>query len=257
MRTGIAICALATLGTLSGALPAAAGTMQLVGSWSGNGNANDASSLGNNGVFTGSYVAGPTPGSQAFDLGSGKVTIAARPEYTLGNNFQINFDFNADPHGGGSIGFIGQDLGAGGLQKWTIDYNYAAGNAFEIHYNGSHFAFLTSGPVPISGWNSFELLDSHGHYTFFLNGTDIGSVDSPFGVDPNTAPLVFGFSEPVLQYNGYLANIELRTDPDERVAVPEPSSMLLLASGLVATAAARRRRAATNSDARDCRQTLD
>src|SRR6185437_9253941 len=133
----------------------------LIGYWSANNSAADSSSLHNDGVFTGDYVAGRPGAGQAFNLATAKVYIPDIPAYTFqhyaGWTVGFWFDTNGIDLNSGNGTFLGQDVSAGEAPKWFIDWGYGHGNAFEIHlnnYGSNPRVFLPSSPTAIpAGWD--------------------------------------------------------------------------------------------------------
>lgn len=207
----------------------------LIGYWAADGNANDSSSTHNNGTFTGNYVPGIT--GSAFDLSTGYVTMPDVPAYSLTGDYTVDIWFNANGTGGGS--FVGQDDGSGGFAKWILGYGgFTTG--FYFHLNGSGgSAVVASDPIALpTGWNNLALVKNGTTYSFYLNGTSIGS-GSTGGVsfsDP-TADLIFGFTETTVPvYHGYIDDVTIYnralsdTEIGTLATVPEPTGAL---TGLV------------------------
>jgi hypothetical protein len=184
----------------------------LIGYWQGNGNANDSSSIGNNGTFpANTYSPGPPGyGIQSFNLAAGGVQIPNNAAYSAissSTDFSIGFWFNFNGAPPGASDIIGQDVGPGGNPKWFIDYNY---------FNPGGFEFLTgpalqlvAGPVgAFPGWNQLTLTESGGLYQFYLNGVADGS--GTIGAwGPVSFPLQFSFGDGGAPYAGLLADVVL------------------------------------------------
>ncbi len=224
-------------------------TNGLVGYWTGNGNANDSSTTGNNGSFSGSYVAGIN-GDQAFDLSTGNVTIPYDTAYSFTNSFSVGFNFNVNGNPQGV--YAGIDDGGGEQNKWFIDYGYLNPGSFEIHFNSPSLGpvFIPSNPVSLSSnvWYQFSMVNDSGNISFYLNGTNIGnSVFS--GVLPiPTAPLTLGFAEGGINYYGLLSNVVLYnralsvSEVQSLAAVPVPSAVWLFGTALIGLLGLKRRK---------------
>jgi hypothetical protein len=98
----------------------------LIGYWPGAGSARDLSSAHNDGAFSETYGTNTLTGGKAFNLASGKVSIAAIPSYNFKSydGWSVGFWFNGN---GSAISasnglFLGQDSGSGFKPEWFIDY---------------------------------------------------------------------------------------------------------------------------------------
>jgi Concanavalin A-like lectin/glucanases superfamily len=210
MKIASALACVAIGCLFSGAAHATVPLSGLVGYWTGNGNANDSSTTGNNGTFTGSYASGPGGKGQSFNLATGSVTIADNPAYQISYNSSFSvgfwFNFNGNTY---AQDIIGQDIGPGGNPKWFIDYNYFNPGAFEFLAGPSLFTVNGPSATP-TGWKQLTLTVENGVYTFYLDGVNEGS--SP-GADPGyqwpdpDAPLVFSFADGGSPYAGDLADV--------------------------------------------------
>ena len=193
-------------------------TNGIIGYWPADGTATDASPVGNNGSFGGSYAPGPT--GMAFNLGSAKVTIPNNPAYNFKsyNGWSVGFWFNGNGATINNINglFLGQDNASGYNPKWFIDYGYTVfvGNNgwYNFHVNDYNqeriFVSSQSEPSPI-GWNQLTVTidnTNNGTVNFYLNGQSIGTAALGNYVLETTAPLVFGAAEG-FSYNGLLSDV--------------------------------------------------
>lgn len=211
----------------------------LVGHWAGDGNANDSSSFANHGSFSGTYAAGIS--GQAFQVSSSDyVSAPDAAHYSITSDFSVGFWFY------GSLGgaLLGQDEGGGALPKWFVDYGYLNPGVFNLHLNGSSgLTVLPSNAISPSSnaWHSFALVKNGTAYTFYFNGSAIGTQTSAYSPFPDpTAPFTIGFSEPaagsfnglideVVFYNRALSGAEVL----QLAGVPEPETAGLLVGILV------------------------
>lgn len=223
-------------------------TNGLVGYWPGNNSAEDFSSLGNNGVFNGSYAAGRTGGDAAFNLDGINAYIPnnqAYDDFHMDSGWTVGFWFNPEGQAPNGDVFIGQDNGSGFQPKWFIDYGYTvfgSNSSFVWHVNDSNQEriFLLSDPVTYpTGWSQLTVVTDNINrvVTFYLNGQSIGSDPLPDYVLETNAQLILG-GEEGLNFNGLMNEVVLydRALSPQEVAwlanstepVPEPSSALFL-----------------------------
>lgn len=259
MDTVIAIAlSLAAASAASGQVP----VNGLVGYWKGDRSAADASAIGNDGSFSGSYVSGRPGGHAAFDLATDKVRIsdqAQYPSHTL-LGWTVGFWFNTNGRQLRDSFFLGQDDGSGFRPKWFIDYGYTVfgpTNTFVWHVNdfNQERIFLQSqfvDPTSIeNAWNHLTVVTDNVNSTvaFYLNGLGIGSAGLPSYVLQTSSQLVFGATEPGLGYSGLMNDVTLydRALSSSEVwqlyeaNIPAPSAPLaLLGVGVLSTVLRRR-----------------
>ena len=136
--------------------------------------------------------------------------------------------------------FLGQDNGGGTQNKWFVDYGYFTSGSFDFHENGSTYGFLSSDAAsPASAtWNNLAVVKDGSLYSFYLNGSGIGSQTLSGTFPQPTAPFTIGYAEPGLGYNGLIDDVALynralsASEVQELAATPEPSTLAL--SSLVA-----------------------
>lgn len=201
----------ATCVSPSRALPINVPTEGLVGYWSADGNLIDQSPTHNNGVlFNGAYSPGVS--GEAFDFnGTSGVALVAAPDnaaYDFSSAMSVSFWFKG--LGSARNVFIGQDTGAGTRAKWFVGYQQDLGG-FYLHLNGPSFALIQSDPVTVDdGWNNFALVKDGSDYSFYLNGSSIGSVTDNSIFSHPLAPLTIGFAEVGFEsdYFGYRGSLD-------------------------------------------------
>jgi hypothetical protein len=152
--------------------PAARAAPVVLGDSSGNGTSADSSSFDSSAIFNGSYLAGPQPGTLAFDVSpANQVVIPRIPAYSLTqytSGFSLSFEVN---HLGGvwsssnsTVISLGDD-GAGEFNKMFFDGGYTTPGRLDFHVNypgasplRRYRAFILSDPValPTDQWISVE-----------------------------------------------------------------------------------------------------
>ena len=219
----------------------------LIGLWTADGNAYDTSVTGNNGSFAGAYAAGIS--GSAFNLSTGSVTVPDNAVYNFGSgDFSVGFWFNFNGASQNQVAFLGQDEGPNVVNKWFIDYNLTHAGAFGFHTNGSILGYAASSTIalPSSGWSQFTLVKNGTTYSFFLDGTSVGSATGNATIPDPNAPLTLGFAEGTLAYAGLMDNVVIydraltQSDVQTLAETPEPAAFWLFGS-LVAGCAIFRR----------------
>lgn len=227
----------------------------LIGAYDLNGNFQDISANGNHATASANapiYRAGQgVNGSGAYEFGAGsglsyfelpidinpsalsQVTFGAWVKPTATNSIRaivshdngaFDRNLNIDVRGGGSYcGFTGSGVSCGSAPTLSafdfvaLRYDDVA-DTMQLSVNGVHFASVAANPG--GGFNS----------TFV-------------GINPGFGEQFVGLIDNVFLYNGLLTNAELDTLRREGLnAVPEPGSMILLASGAALLALTRRRK---------------
>jgi hypothetical protein len=239
----------------------------LVGRWTGDNTPNDSSTTGNNGVWNGTatYVAGQTGNAFYFTNSSSYVGITDSTSYNFAtsggtNAFTVGFwfNFNGQSTTSTQATFVGQDNGSSTNDKWFLTYNYGStgtNGKFNLHFmnaSGATNDWLASNSATLNStsWYHLALTKSGSNYTFYLNGTSIGSVTSDVTFPNPTNPLTLGYAEPNIGFpGGYLDEVVLynralsAAEVAGLAAVPEPSTCAALAGlGALGFAAWRRRK---------------
>jgi len=174
--------------------------------------------------------------SSAFAFGSNSFSLST----------WVNFD-TIRLGGTGSIPnvFVAQDEGGGSTKKWIFYYD---NNGIGFHINGpGGSVFLSAAFTPTVGaWTMFSLTRSGSTYTFYANGSSIGTASSGLAINDGAAPLTIGQAEGLGFVDGRLDDVRIYDHElsasevhDLYAPVPEPFTMGL--AGLALAAAARRR----------------
>jgi len=212
----------------------------IIASWSGNGTAADSTGAHNGTLVNGAGYGNGTNGQQAFQFNGVNqyVTAPASTAFAFGSSsFSIGLWANFSTIKTGPVTsipnvFIGNDEGAGNLNKWVFFYDGNGHLDFHINSPGSGPIFL-SAPTAIAptvgSWNYYQVTDIGGTYTFYENGTSLGSVFNGTSIPFANAPLTIGQAENLGYFNGLIQNVQIS-------AIPEPSPVILAGLGIVLVA---------------------
>jgi len=244
MRSSVLSAVTIALTATMGFVPTAHGA--LIGSWSGDGNAND-SVAGNNGTLVNGAGYDSGQFGQSFSL-DGVDDFVSVPDNDLwafgGDPFTIALWANFDTIKQQSIGqlpnvFIGHDEGGGPLNKWVFFYDDDGNLAFLIQEAGSTPNFMTSPTqfVPTVGdWHHLALTRSGSTYTFYADGVSLGTQTSSLSIPNANAPLTIGQAEGLGFFDGRLDEIKIYDEAlsASQIAqlgkvperVPEPSNLI-------------------------------
>ena len=247
-----ALCVLIGLSSFTAATALRAQTVPtsgLVGLWNADGNTTDSSGIGNNtGVtFTGgSYTTGVFGSAFSVNSSSAYVSIPTATNYDFSagssndpaGDFSVDFWFNSQ-NVSVSNGFLGSDVGPTNLDKWWVAYNLGGtpANTFDFHMNGtSGLIHLYSSAVSLSSnqWYNVAVVKSGSTFTFYLNGSSIGTATSTASIPYPSAPLTFGYLETSAGMTGALDNIALydralsSSEVSGMSSIPEPSTYAAL-----------------------------
>jgi Concanavalin A-like lectin/glucanases superfamily len=212
--------------------PARAG---LIASWSGNGNANDSTGAHDGTLVNGAGFGAGINGQQAFQFNGVNqyMSAPASTDFAFGtSSFSIGLWANFSEIKTGPITsapnvFIGNDEGAGTLNKWVFFYDGSGHLVFHINGPESGPIFLSS-PMTftptVGSWNYYSVTDIGGTYTFYVDGNSLGSVTNGTSIPFANAPLTIGQAENLGYFDGLMQDIQISS-------IPEPPSVVLAGLG--------------------------
>jgi hypothetical protein len=183
----------------------------MVSLWSGEGNAND--NVGaNNGTLMGgvTFANGKVGRAFNFDGRSGFVSVPHNALWDFGNNpFTIAFWANFSSPGRIEA-LISDDNGVGSeVNKWVL-FHGMQGNALTFHTRGTASADINVPFSPVAGqWYHIALTRNGLVWTFYANGSVIGTARVSVTVPSMTAPLTIGNAEQLYFFNGRMDEVSI------------------------------------------------
>jgi len=226
---------------------AQASNADFIASWSGNGNANDSVAGHNGTLVNGAGFASGQFGQEAFQLNgiNQYISVPSSTAWDFGSNpFTIalwaNFDsISGRPFGAAGNTLIADDEGGGNQNKWFFSYLSNGSLGFHINSGGTGPIFLTSPnqlPVSAGEWNLFAVTKSGNTYTFYENGTSLGSVINNNPIPAVNARLTIGEAEGLGYFDGRMQVIQIYNQAlsqqeiaqlSNPTAVPVPSTLVM------------------------------
>jgi hypothetical protein len=235
--------------------------------WQADGNANDSSGNGYNGSLEGStWFGSGVFGGQAFEFGgagSGDyVSVPSSGTWGFGSgSFTVNVWAQFEGFGNGYNGglgdtFVGQDAGQGYYNKWVFFYNFGS-DQLGFHLNGSDSQYTwmyspeTVDVVP-GEWNMFTVTRSGSTYTFYFDGSEVGTQTSDANVPYSGSDLTIGQAEGLGWFDGGITDVSIWGEAlsgsqveslyRNNSVTPSPAAALPLMFGVGAMASRRRKR---------------
>jgi uncharacterized repeat protein (TIGR03803 family) len=193
----------------------------LVSWWPGDGNTLDIVG-GHNGVLSNSatYAAGEVCEAFSFN-GSNDVVVPNNPLWDFGANpftIELWVNFNSTNV---NQPFISCDNGGGGQNKWIFFYAFGATpgcvDCLTFHLNGTpgqlqigNFSFPST-PV-VGQWYHVAVTHSGSAWTFYVDGSSIGTATNSAIVPVMTAPLTIGNAEVAYYFDGLEDEVSIYTN---------------------------------------------
>jgi hypothetical protein len=213
--------------------PAQAGTIAY---WTGNGTAADSTGKHDGTLINGAGYGAGTNGQQEAFLFNGVnqyMSAPASTDFAFGTeSFTIGLWANFSAIKTGPITsapnvFIGDDEGAGTLNKWIFFYDGNGHLVFHINGPSTGAIFLSSPDTfnpTVGDWNYYSVTDIGGTYTFYVDGNSLGSVTNTASIPFPNAPLTIGEAENLGYFDGLMQDIKISS-------VPEPSALFMAVTG--------------------------
>ncbi|MBI3949375.1 MAG: HYR domain-containing protein [Acidobacteria bacterium] len=192
----------------------------MVSWWPGDGNANNIIAPSINGTLQNGavFATGKVDRAFSFDGVNDYVQAPDSDVLTFGtSNFTIDLWANFNSVRSGSVGslpnvFIGHDEGGGNTNKWVF---YRADGGLTFIVAGPAIGTVFLGPIafsPVVGqWYHLAITRSGSTYTFYVNGSAIGSATDTRAVPNVNAPLTIGQAEGLGFFHGRIDEVEIFT----------------------------------------------
>jgi len=186
----------------------------LVGWWPFNGNANDESGNGNDGVVNGAVLASDRLGNSAsaYSFSNNTITVAHNTLFGIQQSSELTVSFWTSVTGGQTVQhFIGKRPNAAGSFNWQFAFNYPAniGLAFGGTSNSTLYGVVTDYQLPINDWIQITGTYQNQQWSLYINGDFIESVSSSLLFPDANVPLTFGNSGNFQPLYGLLDDIAI------------------------------------------------
>ena len=157
--------------------------------------------VGSGFLLNGGNSAVQVPDSPAWDFGTGDFTI----------DTWVNLTPQLDnPMLPGPQVLVAHDEGPGNIPKWMFWIIEREGTSRLEFYSYPSEAVINVPWDPTPGqWNHVAVSRSGSTFTFYVNGSDIGTRTYAGSVDDANAPLTLGFAETNISLDGILDEVEI------------------------------------------------
>ncbi len=168
----------------------------LVAHYPFNGNANDETGNGHDGVVNGATLTSDRFGNENsayhFD-GNDYISVADDPSFTFGTNpFSLSLWINLDQIG--SYYIMGHDDGGGYTKKWIL---WFTGNSLGLHerLNGEYWIINIPWDPELNKWYFISLIRNQNTFSIYVDGGLIGSIEDSRTIPDPSEPLLIGNAE--------------------------------------------------------------
>ncbi len=184
--------------TVNAQLPSYLPTDGLVGWWPFNGNANDESGNGNDGVVNGATLTEDRFGnsSSAFSFSNNIITVAHNSLFGIQPSSELTVTFWTRVTGTQTVQhFIGKRPNGAGSFNWQFAFNYPANIGLSFVGSANNLYGVASDyQVPINNWVNITGIYENQLWSVYVNGEIIDSVSSTLLFPDTNTPLTFGNS---------------------------------------------------------------
>jgi hypothetical protein len=184
--------------TVTAQLPSYLPANGLVGWWPFNGNANDESGNGNDGVVNGATLTEDRFGnsSSAFSFSNNIITVAHNSLFGIQPSSELTVTFWTRVTGTQTVQhFIGKRPNGAGSFNWQFAFNYPANIGLSFVGSANNLYGVASDyQVPINNWVNITGIYENQLWSVYVNGEIIDSVSSTLLFPDTNTPLTFGNS---------------------------------------------------------------
>jgi hypothetical protein len=187
-------------------------TNGLVGYWPFNGNANDASVNGNNGVISGATSTtdrfGSINSAYNFNVTNSNIVIPNKSTQNFTSEFTISLWAKYDSSIDQSL-FIRQGTGNNYDRIWLHVNRGGNPNYFRVYNENSHSAWFSSAMIKYNQWYNIIAVLKDSSITVYNNGILISQTKINNGLKCSQTPMVLGNASGYGNYNGLIDDVAI------------------------------------------------